>query len=374
MSIEIGGFCDEQFEPLKQAFAANFDAGFEVGASVAVTHQGRSVVDLWAGYADVEKSRPWQEDTIVNVFSTTKVMNIICILKLVSEGRIDLDVPVATYWPEFGQAGKSKVTTRQVLIHRAGLPGFSEPQTFEALHDWNYIVDVLARQEPWWEPGTQTCYHMITYGFILGELTRRVTGSLLSEYFENEFSRPAGADFHIGLKDREILNRVAGLKFPEVPMSFEGIGERVMSSILDGDWESWEHQSAEVPAGNGYGNARSIARIGAILAMNGELDGRRYLSPETVEMAATEQSYSECPMIGMVRFGLGFGLHSDGFSAPTPSSFHWGGYGGSSVVMDTPTGLSFAYAPNNMVVTDEVGDDPRIKRLWDALTSVMAQL
>jgi CubicO group peptidase (beta-lactamase class C family) len=343
---------------------------------LAVTHQGRSVVDLWAGYADPEQILPWQQDTIVCVFSTTKAIVITCILKLVSDGKLDLDEPVATYWPEFGQAGKSGITTRHVLLHQAGMPGFTEPQTFEAMHDWDYVIDTLARQEPWFEPGSHACYHALTFGFILGEITRRLTGRLLSEYFVEEFARPAGIDFHIGLKDPAILSRVAKLGLPELslPPSVEGMAARAFDSVAEGDWESSASQSAEIPAGNGFGNARSIARLGAILAMNGELDGRRYLSPEIVDAASTEQSYMECEPLGLVRFGLGFGLHSEGFSAPTPTSFHWGGYGGSSIVMDRSKGVSFGYAQNNLRLQEKVGEDVRLDRLWDALGRVVEGL
>ena len=376
MTIEINGTCEEQFLPLKEAFAANFDAGLEIGASVAVTHQGRSVVDLWASYADPERTRPWQQDTIVCVFSTTKAMVIACMLKLVAYDKLDLDEPVATYWPDFGQPGKSGITTRHVLLHQAGMPGFTEAQTFESMHDWDYVIDTLSRQAPWFEPGSYACYHPLTFGFILGEITRRLTGRLLSEYFVEEFARPADIDFHIGLKDPAILGRVAKFGLPELstPNLFEGMAARAFDSVAEGDWESWSSQSAEIPSANGFGNARSIARLGAILAMNGELNGHRYLSPEIVDAASTEQSYMECEPLGLVRFGLGFGLPSESFSAPTPTSFHWGGYGGSSIVMDRSKGVSFGYAQNNLTLPEKVFDDVRLDRLWDALGRVMEGL
>jgi CubicO group peptidase (beta-lactamase class C family) len=376
---EINGICEERFLPLKEAFAANFDEGLEIGSSVAVTHQGRSVVDLWAGYADPERTRPWQQDTIVCVFSTTKAMVIACMLKLVADGKLDLDEPVATYWPEFDQAGKSEITTRHVLLHQAGMPGFTEAQTFEAMHDWGYVIDTLSRQEPWFEPGSYACYHPLTYGFILGEITRRLTGRLLSEYFVEEFARPADIDFHIGLKDRTILDRVARLAMPEsfLAPGVEGMGARAFRSVANGDMSgsgSWEYLSAEVPSGNGCGNARSIARFGAILAMSGELDGRRYLPAEIVEAATTEQCYLLCEPFGMVRFGLGFGLDCETYRAPSPTSFHWGGYGGSSIVMDRTTGVSFGYAPNDLHLKDNFGVEMRLERLWNALGRVMEGL
>ncbi|MCZ6887723.1 MAG: serine hydrolase [Gammaproteobacteria bacterium] len=376
MATEINGLCDDGFLPIRKAFASNFDDNLELGASVAVTHQGSLVVDLWAGSADRRKTRPWQEDTIVNVFSTTKVTVILCILKLVSEGKIDLDAPVARYWPEFGQAGKSDVTVRQTLIHRAGVPGFSEVLSFEALNDYDHLITLIAHQKPWFDdPGT-TCYHSDTFGLILGEVTRRVTGKRISEYFHDEIAGPATADFHIGIRERSVRDRLAQLVFPEnAAASIEpgSVGAKVMQNFWPPDYQRWERQQAEFPSGNGYGNARSLAQVGAIAAMSGEVGGIRYISEEIMELATTEQSYSECPLMGMLRLGLGFGLHSKEFPAPTPSCFHWGGFGGSSCVMDMQTGISFGYTPNRLGA-DRVDSDPRLGRLWQALAAVITDL
>jgi len=377
MTIDINGFCDARFASVREAFAANFEEGLEVGAATAVTLHGETVVDLWAGYRDRARSRPWEQDTLVVVYSTSKAAVIACILKLVDDGQVALDAPVAHYWPAFGQAGKSAITVRQVLTHQAGMPGFTEVQPFAALHDWDYITDVLARQAPWHEPGSQSCYHAFTFGFILGEVLRQVTGVMLSEYFRREFAVPAGLDFHLGLKDPALAARLAELVLPENlrPAPLEGISKRIRESVEEGNWTSRERRAAEIPAANGYANARSVARLAAIFAMNGELDGRRYLSEAIVDEARTEQSFGMCPPIGIVRFGLGFGLHSDGFSAPTPTSFHWGGAGGSSILMDTKTGVGFGYTPNNFVARVATTDDePRLERLWAALGACMDAL
>ena len=182
-SIKINGFCDEQFERVKNAFVRNFKSDLEVGASFAATINGKFVIDIWAGHADAAKTSPWEQDTIVNVYSTTKVMTVLCTLMLVDRGLLDLDAPVAKYWPEFAQAGKEKLPVRYLFSHTAGLPGFDEKIPIEALYDWDRIINLLAAQKPWWKPGTKSGYHAITHGYLLGELIRRITGKTVGTFF-----------------------------------------------------------------------------------------------------------------------------------------------------------------------------------------------
>ncbi|MCZ6870926.1 MAG: serine hydrolase, partial [Gammaproteobacteria bacterium] len=197
--VEIQGFCDRKYQPVKEAFTANFRQGLEVGASLCVTEGGKTVVDLWAGHAHEDRTRPWQEDTIVIVYSTTKIMVALCGLMLVDRGLLDLDAPVAKYWPEFAEGGKENLPVRYIFSHNAGLPGWDEPIAFEALYDWDRVVGLLARQKPWWEPGTASGYHVLTMGFLIGELVRRVTGKSFGAFFRAEVADRLGADFHIGL-------------------------------------------------------------------------------------------------------------------------------------------------------------------------------
>ncbi|MHA2181018.1 MAG: serine hydrolase domain-containing protein, partial [Promethearchaeota archaeon] len=205
--IEIHGFCDDRFTAVKEAFQQNFKTEGEVGASFAATINGKFVVDIWGGYADKAKSRPWEKDTIVNVFSTTKVMTIICALMLVDRGQLDLDVPVAKYWPEFAKNGKDKILVRQIFSHTSGLAGWEEKITIDDLYNWNKAVSLLAAQKPWWDPGTSSGYHALTHGYLLGELVRRITGKSLGTFFREEVSNPLNADFHIGF-GQELDNRV----------------------------------------------------------------------------------------------------------------------------------------------------------------------
>jgi len=202
--IEILGHCDEKFMPLKEAFADNFKEGLDVGASLAVTLNGEFVIDLWGGYTSEAKKEPWEKDTIVMVHSTTKIITSLCTLILVDRGELDLNAPVSKYWPEFGQAGKEKILVRHIFSHSAGLPAFDDfddalPLKFQC--DWNQVVERLARQKPWWEPGTASGYHSLTFGFLLGELVRRISGVSIGSFFRTEIADKIGADFHIGLPE-----------------------------------------------------------------------------------------------------------------------------------------------------------------------------
>jgi CubicO group peptidase (beta-lactamase class C family) len=378
VSVAIHGFCDERFAPLKEAFAANFDEGLEVGASLAAAHQGKPVVDLWAGHADWARTKPWQKDTIVQLFSATKIPLILSFLMLVDRGQVDLDATVATYWPEFAAGGKDRVTVRQAMTHRAGVPGFEPPVTFEEAHDWAAMAANIAAQDHWFAGEDRVLYHAFTYGNVLGEIMRRVDGRRPSQFFREEVAEKAGIDLQMGLRARDDIARCAEFGYLEPPGSLlmaDELYRRANESIGSGDWTTWERLSAELPASNGYGNGGSIARLCAILASGGELDGVRYLSKALIDEASTEQAFSKDEYLGEISFGLGFGLDSEAFPAPTPTAFHWGGYGGSLGVMDQATGLSFGYAMNNLVVGD--GEDfggPRLKRFFDAIRQVSERL
>ncbi|MFQ5697389.1 MAG: serine hydrolase domain-containing protein, partial [Myxococcota bacterium] len=194
--MDVQGVCKAGFEGVRDAFVANFERGAESGASVAITRDGELVVDLWAGDAGPDGG-PWQRDTIVNVYSTTKTMTALCVLILADRGDVDLDAPVARYWPEFARNGKSGVLVRHLMSHSAGLSGFEPPlRSPEELYDWNGIVSRLAAQAPWWEPGSQSGYHAVTQGYLLGEVVRRVSGRSLGTFFREEVAAPLGADFY----------------------------------------------------------------------------------------------------------------------------------------------------------------------------------
>jgi len=373
--VEIQGFCDEQFASVKEAFEKNFKEGLEVGASFAATLNGKFIVDIWAGNADAAQTLPWEEKTIVNVYSTTKVMTAICALMLVDRGLLDLDSPVAKYWPEFAQNGKERILVRYLFSHSSGLAGWEEKIRSEDLYDWDKVVNLLASQKPWWEPGTKSGYHSSTFGYLLGELVRRITGKTLGIFFKEEVAEPLKADFHIGLPE-EYDSRVGEL-IPPPPMDMSQIGDVDPNSIAlktfmnpiinpeDTKTRAW--RVAELPADNGHGNARSIARITATIACGGELDGIRLLSIDTIEKALEEQSYgTDLVLMVPIRFGLGLGLQNkERPIGPNQRILYWGGWGGSVSIMDLDAKLSIAYVMNKMVTTTT--GDPRSTRLIEAL-------
>jgi CubicO group peptidase (beta-lactamase class C family) len=353
---EIHGHHDAAFAPVRDAFAANFDRGEELGASVSVTWRGETVVDLWAGDAD-QDGRPWQHDTIANVWSTTKTMAAIVLLMLADRGEIDLDAPVATYWPEFGADGKTGVLVRHVLGHTAGLPGFDPMIAPTDLYDQDLAAANLAAQAPWWEPGTASGYHALTQGHLEAEIVRRVTGTTLGAFFRDQVAGPLGADFHIGLPETED-HRVAtmvpsGASIGEAAgLARDSVAVRALRSCpADGsepNTRAW--RAAEIPAAGGTGNARSVARVHAALANGGELDGVRLLSPATIERIFEEQCHQVDLVLGTkMRLGMGFGLMNETIPlSPNPRSCFWGGWGGSLCVIDLDARLSVAYVMNKM--------------------------
>lgn len=371
--VEIQGSCDRKYLPVKEAFTENFRQGLEVGASVCVTEGGRTVVDLWGGHADEHRTKPWQEDTIVIVFSTTKIMVALCGLMLVDRGLLDLDAPVAKYWPEFAEGGKENLPVRYIFSHTSGLPGWDEPIPLEALYDWDRIVGMLARQKPWWEPGTASGYHMLTMGFLIGELVMRVTGKSFGTFFRTEVAERLRADFHIGLapEHRHRLSRLVVAAERNRDVEPGSIADRVLSNPAQVQLTSRASQAVEIPSGNGHGNARSIARIGSAIAMGGEVDGVRLLSRETLDQALEEQSYVTDLVIGEpLRIGLGMGIPSKEFPCPNPNTLHWGGRGGSFCIMDLDAGICCAYAMNRLMGEYRRGD-PRNASIQNALFSAM---
>jgi CubicO group peptidase (beta-lactamase class C family) len=357
--MTIDGEIDPHFTAVREAFAANFENGREVGASFAATIDGRTVVDLWGGHADAARSRPWQRDTIVNVFSTTKAMTAVCAHVLVDRGRLDLDAPVARYWPEFAANGKERIPVRSLLSHTAGLAALHEALPTETLYDWSRMVEVLAAERPWWEPGSANGYHAMTYGFLVGEVVRRISGNTLGMFFRDEIAGPLGADFHIGLAPAED-GRVAEMIAPtteESAAAGTGIDPNTMLAKVLGspplrpevaNTRAW--RAAEIPAGNGHGNARSVARVMAALACGGTLDGVRVLGADTIARAIEEQCYQRDLVLGIpIRWGVGFMLSSPTLPfGPNPRTFGHGGWGGSLGVADLDARVSWAYIMNKM--------------------------
>jgi CubicO group peptidase (beta-lactamase class C family) len=349
----VQGFTEDRYAPVRAAFEANLASGADLGASFCATVEGEVVVDLWGGFADAARTRPWERDTIVNVYSTTKTMTALCALILADRGALDFDAPVARYWPEFAANGKEGVKVSQLLAHSAGLSGWKEKITTEDLYDWEKATSLLAAQAPYWEPGTAPGYHALTQGYLVGEVVRRIDGRSLGTFFREEVAEPLGADFHIGLPASEDA-RVAELVPPEVAVG-DGRQTELQANMSRNPGidvsatktRGW--RGAEIPAAGGTGNARSIAQVHAILANGGTAQGKRFLSEAGCRKALELQIEGQDLILGgPARFGLGFGLAGGVVPLPSPNTLFWGGYGGSLAIIDMDAKASFGYAMNLM--------------------------
>jgi CubicO group peptidase (beta-lactamase class C family) len=375
------GFMHDKFAPVREVFDGNLANGEDIGASFCATVEGETVVDLWGGYADAAKTKPWVKDTIVNVYSTTKTMTALTALLLADRGLIDFDAPVAKYWPEFAANGKERIKVSHLMSHSSGLSGWKEKITKETLYDWDKAVALLAAQAPFWEPGTAPGYHALTQGYLVGEVIRRVAGASVGTVFRTEIAEPLGADFWIGLPASED-GRVAELVPPPpgaaVGDNLAGASEimRNMATnpgidVAETKTRAW--RGAEIPAAGGTGNARSIAEIHAILANGGVAKGKRFMSEKGVRKALELQITGTDLVMGVpARFGMGFGLSGGLVSTPNPNTIFWGGYGGSLVIIDMDARATFGYAMNKMGMTT-TGDMRALglaMAMWTALGAI----
>lgn len=380
--LNIEGTCDERFARVKEAFAENFATRNEYGAAVAVTIGGRPIIDLWAGHADKARTRPWTRDTLVNVFSTTKGLTAICAHRLADQGKLDFDAPVVRYWPEFAQQGKEKITVRQLLNHRAGLPAIRHQLADDAAYDWNVMTAALASEEPWWEPGTKHGYHALTYGWLVGEVIRRITGKSVGAYFRDEIAGPLAIDCHIGLDARDDERCGQMIQSPPPPPGQVNIFQYAMDhpesvtartfnnpptalKLSAVNARAW--RGAEVPAANGHTTARALARLYGALADGGAADGVRVLSPAAVEHCYSEESAGtdEVLMVS-TRFSTGFMLtQAHDPLGPNPHAFGHPGAGGSLGFADPGARLGFGYTMNKMGPYILV--DPRTRNLIEAV-------
>lgn len=355
---DVKGRCEPRFAAVEEALAASLGKD-DVGASVAVHLDGKPVVDIWGGYADADRTVDWERDTLTGVNSTTKNMTALCALVLADQGLLDLSAPVAVYWPEFAAAGKERLLVRHVLSHTAGLPDLSGWTAVEDLYDWRTVTAGLAAQAPEWEPGTAAGYHALTFGFLIGEVVRRITGRSLGDFFAEEVAGPLGADFHIGLSADDD-HRVAPLIPPPsltdefaagAPLGPDGTRREytgVAVRVRDANSVAWRR--AQIPAVNGFGNARSVALVQSVLANRGAAGGVRLLSPQGCEPAWREVFRGEdrvlrTPMSWTVGFGK-FG-----------NTFGWGGWGGSLVASDPDARMTVAYVMNQMIDREQREDN-----------------
>ncbi|MFJ5304536.1 serine hydrolase domain-containing protein [Streptomyces sp. NPDC088350] len=377
----IDGHCDPRFTAVRTAFEENFRDRDELGAAVTVTVDGETVVDLWGGWADAARTRPWERDTLVNVWSTTKGPVALCAHILADRGLLDLDAPVAAYWPEFAAAGKENVLVRHLLSHRAGLAGLREPHSLAQLYDWELTTRRLAAMEPWWEPGTRSGYHALTYGFLVGEVVRRVSGLLPGAFLEREVTGPLGIDFTVGLPEKE-ADRAAELVHPpaastsEQAAIFSQLAPAAIAALTNpiagaAEANTPEWRAAEIPAANGHGTARAIAALYGVFAGRGSYDGHRFLSPEAAERVREGQGSCRDLVLGAgfaheTEVALGLWLSgANGSYGPDPRAFGHDGFGGSCGLADPDAGVSLGYVMNRM--GPHIADDPRKMALIDAL-------
>jgi CubicO group peptidase (beta-lactamase class C family) len=363
--VEVRGSCDARFSAVRDALAESL-AGEDVGASVAVYLDGEPVVDIWGGYVDAARTTPWQADTIVCVWSTTKTMSSLCALILADRGLLDLDAPVARYWPEFAAAGKDTVLVRHVLSHTAGLPTWDEPMDVDELYDWPAATARLAAQAPRWEPGTAAGYHAVTQGYLLGEVVARVTGRQLGDFFAEEVAGPLGADFHIGLPathDRRVAPVIPPPRTPFADRAQTG-PIRMIPDVPAAEANTVAWRRAGIPSGGGFGNARSVAAVQSVLACGGTVRGVRLLSEEGCARAWQEQYAGEDRVLGVkMRYGMGFGLYGG-------RSFGWGGAGGSLVMVDADRRVTVAYMMNQMVDNGSLSDSRGLSVVMAALAGL----
>jgi CubicO group peptidase (beta-lactamase class C family) len=374
----VEGRCDQRFAPVREALRGNFRDRGEHGGAVCVIVDGRVVVDLWGGWADLGGTRRWQPDTLVNVFSVGKGLIAACTARLAGQGRLDLDAPVASYWPEFGAAGKGAITIRQLLSHQAGLPAVRRRLPPGSMLDWPVMTSALAAQEPWWEPGTGHGYHVNTFGFLAGEVIRRVTGATVGTLLREEIAGPLGADVHIGLPVSQDA-RVAEFSWPGPPPAEEEPAGLEPAQLMahnayfnpgglsgSGMINSRAWRAAEVPSANAHGTARGVARVYAALAAGGSLDGVTIVGATALATAATEQVYGpDLVLRRPSRFGLGFQLtHPERPLGPGQTAFGHFGAGGSLGFCDPGSGLAFGYVMNQM---GPRWQNPRTRALVDAV-------
>jgi CubicO group peptidase (beta-lactamase class C family) len=389
-TVEIGGTVAPGFEGVREAFVRNFTENGEVGAGFSLVHDGRTVVDLWGGVADAATGAPYTDDTLQLVFSTTKGATAVCANLLAQRGELDVEAPVTEYWPEFGQAGKADVPVRWLMGHRAGLPYVNAPIELDACLAWDPAVEALAAMEPLWEPGTAHGYHAVTYGWLVGEVVRRISGRSLGRFFADEVAGPLGLEFWIGLPaDQEprvapLTNR--GLRRDEAEGDrTEGLSDLVsqieqflgpgsmlalalgggstMPFIGNGVFNRPEVRAAEVPAANGVTNARSLARMYAAVVgpVEGVSDGP-LLTSEQVEAAATTQTQgADRVLMFETTFGLGFMTSSEFSPYGSTASFGHAGAGGSVGFADPENGLGFGYVMNRTMTN--MSGDPRSRGL-----------
>jgi CubicO group peptidase (beta-lactamase class C family) len=358
MTDVVAGECDARFEKVRELLEENIAHGKEVGVSLVVDLRGEPLLDLWGGHRDAARTVPWSRETIVNVWSSTKMVTSLAALMLVDRGLLDVHAPVARYWPEFAAQGKEHVEVRHLMSHTSGLSGWDDPVATEDLYDLPGATARLAHQAPWWPPGTASGYHAYSQGHLVGELVRRVSGLSLAEFVRTEIAAPLGADFQIGVRPEDDARVADVIPPPPYPFDFAAADPddimvktfaRPLVDAATANTHAWRR--AELGAVNGHGNARSLSRILSAVSVGGLTGGVRLLRPSTIDLIFQEQASGLDLVLGLpMRWGIGYAL-SGPQSLPyidQGRTCFWGGWGGSLTVMHPDRGLTISYVMNQM--------------------------
>ncbi len=375
---EVHGTADAKLEGIKGVLAERLDAD-ELGASIVVDVDGETLLDIWGGWCDEARTMPWAEDTIVNVWSTTKTVTSLAALMLVDRGVLDPYEKVATYWPEFAENGKDQIELRHLMSHTSGVSGWEQPFEVEDMYDWERSTARLAAQAPWWEPGTASGYHAQNQGHLVGEVIRRVSGKTLKQFVAEEIAGPLGADFQIGAVESD-WDRIAPV-VPPPPLDIDMAAldaESPMFKTFTGpaatadaaNTPAW--RLADMGATNGHGNARSVARMLSSLALGGTVDGVKLLSPDTIDLIFDEQSHGPDLVLGVnLRFGIGYALPETQTMpyVAQGKSCYWGGWGGSVIITELDSRTTISYMMNRMApgIIGSERSEAYVRAIHDAL-------
>lgn len=352
----VHGYCDPRFNHVRNLFEERIATGEELGASLCVNIDGENVIDLWGGYADATKTQPWNEDTLVVVWSCSKIVTALAAIILIDRGLLDADKKVSEYWPEFGANGKENVTVGHILSHASGVPSWEEPVTIHDIYCTESATEALAKQAPWWTPGEHSGYHLFNQGHLVGELVRRTTRKTLNQFVAEEITIHLDADFRFGLESKDWSRTADIIPPPALPLDSldpQSIMKRALNGpLVKAEYSTTrEFREAEIGAANGFGNARSLCRIGSVVSLAGTVDGKQYISPQTVDKMIHERIRGhDLVLSSFLRFGLGVGL-------PVPQTVpwvpegrvcFWCGWGGATIVMDLDRRMTIGYAMNKM--------------------------
>ncbi|GIJ85902.1 hypothetical protein Asppvi_004769 [Aspergillus pseudoviridinutans] len=356
---QVQGTCHPAFSSLKAIFEENLASGEELGADICVNINGETVVDLWGGYADTARTKPWTRDTITPVWSVSKIITNLSALLLIDRGQLDPYAKVAQYWPEFAANGKQDIEVRHLLSHSAGLPAWDPPLSGNEYYNTPLATEKLIQQQPWWTPGTASGYHLTSQGYLVGELVRRVSGKSLTQFIRDELATPLDADFSLGVAEKD-WPRTADIVPPPPPEGMsaldpQGVPARAFRGTQADATASMtpEFRRAELGASGGFGNARAINRIVSMVTLGGSVNGKRFLSPQTIDLIFQEQVSGVDLVLGFfLRFGMGMGLPSPENKGlewmPQGKVCFWGGWGGSLAIMDLDRKVTITYTLNKM--------------------------